>query len=336
MINDSNISNYLRRFEQGLLTDEELDQFTLFLESKSNIDESAQDPITELSADFKERLKKSNTLKPTIFNDIDGEDDDLLMIASVEGFTNEKEEEFLRLKVSTDDHFDTSLKYYQITKLKKEDVAFPNKSRLKHEVKPSYVRYAYYLAAAAILVGFFLNFYQIEKKHDLSSLQTPQLAKIKSNQKNRPTPETRTIISKPNQVFEKTIYRAAPRKVDTTFYMKEEIETIANLTKDSTGSEITQYEKPTFIQESHPNINSFQKEEVERAETISWQQFLRGKFEKLVVGKMGSSYEDRLAFISSKFQSRTGIPFQVKFTKNRAEKRKLSKFVFGKFSFERN
>ncbi|MFM7636733.1 MAG: hypothetical protein ACKO5W_02575 [Crocinitomicaceae bacterium] len=336
MINDSNISNYLRRFEQGLLTDEELDQFTLFLESKLNIDESAQDPITELSVDFKERLKKSNTLKPTIFNDIDGEDDDLLMIASVEGITNEKEEEFLKLKVSTDDHFATSLKNYQLTKLKNERIAFPNKSRLKHKVKPSYVRYAYYAAAAAILVGFILNFYQIEKKYDLSSLQTPQLAKIKSNQKNRLTPESRTIISKPNQAFEKTIYRAAPRKVDTTFYMKEEIETIANLTKDSTGLEITQYEKPTFIQQSKPSISTFQNEEVERAETISWQQFLRGKFEKLVFGKMGSSYEDRLAFISSKFQSRTGIPFQVKFTKNRTEKRKLSKFVFGKFSFERN
>ncbi len=335
MINDSNISNYLRRFEQGLLTDEELDQFTLFLESKSNIDESAQDPITELSVDFKERLKKSNTLKPTIFNDIDGEDDDLLMIASVEGITSEKEEEFLRLKVTTDDHFATSLKYYQITKLKKEVVAFPNKSRLKQKEKQSYARFMYY-AAAAILTGFLLYYNQNDKKLELSSSSEPQLAKTKEIQTNRTTLKSNLSNNTTNTVFKKTIYRAAPRKVDTTFYMKEEIETIANLTKDSTGSEITQYEKPTFIQESHPNINSFQKEEVERAETISWQQFLRGKFEELVFGKIGSSYEERLAFISSKFQSRIGIPFQIKLTKKRAEKRKLSKLVFGKFSYERN
>jgi hypothetical protein len=334
MINDSNISNYLRRFEQGLLTDEELDQFTLFLESKSNIDESAQDPITELSVDFKERLKKSNTLKPTIFNDIDGEDDDLLMIASVEGITSEKEEEFLRLKVTTDDHFATSLKYYQITKLKKEVVAFPNKSRLKQKEKQSYARFMYY-AAAAILTGFLLYYNQNDKKLELSSSSEPQLAKTKEIQTNRTTLKSNLSNNTPNKVFKKTIYRAASSIVDTTFYINNESMTIANSNVDSFGLDITQNEKESLVQELQPKVNSFQKEE-DQIETLTWKNYIRNKFEELVFGKIGSSYEERLAFISSKFQSRIGIPFQIKLTKKRPENRKLSKLVFGKFSYERN
>jgi len=335
MINDSNISNYLRRFEQGLLTDEELDQFTLFLESKSMLDVISNQSHNKLSLEFKESLKKAKTCRPIAFNKLEGDDDELLMFASIEGIINEKEMDFLNLKVSTDEQFASTLNYYKLTKLEKEILSFPNKSELKQKEKLSFVRFMYY-AAAAILTGFLLYYNQNDKKLELSSSSEPQLAKTKEIQTNRTTLKSNLSNNTTNTVFKKTIYRAAPRKVDTTFYMKEEIETIANLTKDSTGSEITQYEKPTFIQESHPNINSFQKEEVERAETISWQQFLRGKFEELVFGKIGSSYEERLAFISSKFQSRIGIPFQIKLTKKRAEKRKLSKLVFGKFSYERN
>jgi hypothetical protein len=334
MINDSNISDYLRRFEQGLLTNEELDQFTLFLESKSMLDVISNQSHNKLSLEFKESLKKAKTCRPIAFNKLEGDDDELLMFASIEGIINEKEMDFLNLKVSTDEQFASTLNYYKLTKLEKEILSFPNKSELKQKEKLSFVRFMYY-AAAAILTGFLLYYNQNDKKLELSSSSEPQLAKTKEIQTNRTTLKSNLSNNTPNKVFKKTIYRAASSIVDTTFYINNESMTIANSNVDSFGLDITQNEKESLVQELQPKVNSFQKEE-DQIETLTWKNYIRNKFEELVFGKIGSSYEERLAFISSKFQSRIGIPFQIKLTKKRAEKRKLSKLVFGKFSYERN
>jgi hypothetical protein len=334
MINDSNISDYLRRFEQGLLTNEELDQFTLFLESISILNVISNQPHNKLSLEFKESLKKAKTCRPTAFNKLEGDDNELLMFASIEGIINEKEMDFLNLKVSTDVQFASTFNYYKLTKLEKEILSFPNKSGLKQKEKQSYPRFMYY-AAAAILTGFLLYYNQNDKKLELSSSSELQLAKTKEIQTNRTTLKSNLSNNTPNKVFKKTIYSAASSKVDTTFYIKNESMTIANSIVDSIGLEITQNEKESLVQESQPKVNSFQKEE-DHIETLTWKNYMRNKFEELVFGKIGSSYEERLAYISSKFQSRTGIPFQIKLTKKSAEKRKLSKLVFGKFSYERN
>lgn len=334
MINDSNISDYLRRFEQGQLSKEELDQFTLFLESKSMLDVISNQAHNKLSLEFKESLKKAKTCRPIAFNKLEGDDDELLMFACIEGIITEKELDFLNLKVSTDEQFATTLNYYKLTKLEKEILSFPNKSRLKQKEKQSYARFMYY-AAAAILTGFLLYYNQNDKKLELSSSSEPQLAKTKEIQTNRTTLNSNLSNNTTNTVFKKTIYRAASSEADTTFYIKFETETIANSNVDSIGLDITQNEKESLVQELQPKVNSFQKEE-DQIETLTWKNYIRNKFEELVFGKIGSSYEERLAFISSKFQSRIGIPFQIKLTKKRAEKRKLSKLVFGKFSYERN
>lgn len=334
MINDSNISDFIIRFEQGLLTDLELDQFTLFLESKSMLNVISNQPQDKLSLEFKESLKKAKTCRPKAFNKLEGDDDELLMFASIEGIINEKEMDFLNLKVSTDEQFATTLNYYKLTRLEKEILTFPNKSRLKQEEKQSYTRFMYY-AAAAILIGILFYYNQNDKKLELSSTSEPQLAKTKEIQTNRTTLKSNLCNNTQNKVFKKTIYEAASSKVDTTFYIKNETETIANSIVDSIGSEITQNEKLLLTQESQPKVKTFPKEE-DQIETLTWKNYIRNKFEELVFGKIGSSYEERLAFISSKFQSRIGIPFQIKLTKKRAEKRKLSKLVFGKFSYERN
>jgi len=345
MITKENIEAYLLDFQEGNLSQFEIkalmDFVDLHPEYKDDFDVQALPVDFSIEFSNKESLKKSTAIKPVVFDSIQDNVTELFIVAKIENELTEAEEIHFNRALQADKNFEEQFKAYSKTIIPVDNsLIFQNKDELRKVgvITPlfNFKRALSYAAAASVLLFAGYLFFRTSPKveEEKKSAKTEKINKEKEITPN-------SIEEKPELIQFASEYKSA---IKSKFITTDSLPRIIN-SVPSTETILFAQELNISANNSENNIEdnalALQNETTNppvifteiKAETLTVKSYLAKKVNKALYGKPNPNDDEKYASFSQKVSTATGISFDFKRKKSRANKGFYLKI--GKFSIER-
>jgi hypothetical protein len=345
MINETNISFYLKKLSSGVLTDEEFELLMIYLEKTEYQKETYSEEELILDENFKESLRKPDTASPSNFYIDNKNSEELFLVAAIENQLTEREKIYLNNKCASDGRFEKKYQDYKKTILPIDSFFFPEKKNLKKTSPFNLLKPVFWSSVAASLL-FFIWFTN-KTENPIVAISSRTANKIYRNGNEKPKNPTvannHTQFKKPIISFSTQI--SAKKDTNSTFIrqingiLAEDIplkkDTI--IVKNNQFDSITQNrvaDNKIKDNDSAPVTKPFEISDKKKIESITIGQFINRKINKLVFKKEKPEIQDKYYALTTILKRTLNVDMQLKKASGDEEKLILASLTIGKFKYE--
>jgi hypothetical protein len=345
MINETNISVYLNKLNSGELTDQESDLLFNYLEKSEFQKESYSEKDLILDENFKESLRKNDTVFPANFCIDDENSENLFLVAAIENQLTESEKIYLSNKCASDARFEKKYQDYKKTILPIDSFFFPEKKNLKKTSPFNLLKPILWSSVAASLLFFIWFTNKTENPIVATSSRTANKIYRTGNEKPKNSTVTNnyTQFKKPIIFFSSEI--SAKKDTNSTFIrqingiLAEDIP----LKKDTIVVKNNQFESiPQNIvaenkikeNNSAPITKPFEISDKKKIESLTIGQFMNRRINKLVFKKEKPGIQDKYYTLTTILKRALNVDMKLKKSAGDEEKLILASLTIGKFKYE--